>query len=285
MNGLRLLLALLLATSCGAVAQTYYVATDDSDASGDGSAGTEWATITHALVRRGRYRQLRSVRRPGREQLMLGHDSVRIRAAFGIKGSRAIRFRANTVVGDLPGNAFAMRLNREAANPIVDDAFFHNNVWADPSGTMGADGVGTGNDFSDTPPADIATFAIANNLDWNGGAAVPDDPAEEINPSDDAAARFTDPQLASNSNAARPYWIEASGEFNGGYATIRAAFLGLVELYGRPGAGDGGLGQAASAEVPADDIRGVARGPAPYDIGAYERDAAAPLFADSIEDQ
>jgi hypothetical protein len=47
-----LLLAATLATLAalpGASAQTYYVATTGSDTTGDGSAGNEWATITHAV--------------------------------------------------------------------------------------------------------------------------------------------------------------------------------------------------------------------------------------------
>lgn len=215
--------------------------------------------------------------------LMLGDGSVRMRAAFGVKGSRDIRFRANTVVGNLPANAFAMRVNREGSNPVVDDVFFHNNVWSDPTGTMGADGAGSGNDFSDTPPADTLDFTIANNLYFNGGSAIPEDAAEEINPSDDAAARIGDPLLAPNAAAVRPYWIPGSGQFNGGYATIRAAFLGLVELYGRPGAGGAAAGQAFAAEVPADDIRGLPRGAPPYDIGAYERDGESAMFANGFE--
>jgi len=176
-----------------------------------------------------------------------------------------------------------MRLNREALNPVVDDVFFHNNIWSDPTGTMGADGVGSLNDFSDTPPADTLDFTINNNLYFNGANPVPEDAAELINPSDDTAARFANPQLPANAGAARPFWIPANNQFNGGYTTIRAAFLGLVELYGRPAANGGGIAQALPGETPADDIRGVPRGTAPYDIGAYERDATPVLFADSFE--
>jgi len=148
---------------------------------------------------------------------------------------------------------------------------------------MGADGAGSGNDFSDTPPADTLDYTINNNLYFSGPNPVPEDPAEKINPSDDAAARFADPQLPANAGAARPFWIPANNQFNGGYATIRAAFLGLVQLYGRPAATGGGIAQALVAEAPTDDIRGVARGLPPYDIGAYERHATSVIFTDSFE--
>ncbi|HET7845545.1 MAG TPA: choice-of-anchor Q domain-containing protein, partial [Xanthomonadales bacterium] len=93
--------------------------------------------------------------------------------------------------------------------------------------------------------------------------------------------RFADPALASNAGVVRPWWNGTS--FGGGYGTIREVFLALVEQHGRPGSTGGGLGQALAAQVPATDIRGVARGAPPYDIGAYERDGEAALFANGFE--
>lgn len=219
--------------------------------------------------------------------LFLGNSPLGIRAAFGVKGSRDIVYRANTVVGDLPGNAFAMRVNVEGSNPVPDTLAFHNNIWSDPTGTMGRGNGSNSDDFSDTPPAQVGSFAISGNVYWNGGAAVPDDAAEAINPSDDASARFGDPLLPSNAAAATPYWIPASSMFNGGYATIRAAFVDLVARYGTPAAGGAGVGQALAAQVPADDILGNPRGAAPFDVGAVELSAGGPadlLFRHGFED-
>ncbi|MGB6995307.1 MAG: DUF1565 domain-containing protein, partial [Thermoanaerobaculia bacterium] len=54
MFGFRFNLALLLVAVCALTAvagsaATFWVATDGSDSSGDGSSGSPWATITHAL--------------------------------------------------------------------------------------------------------------------------------------------------------------------------------------------------------------------------------------------
>ena len=218
--------------------------------------------------------------------LFLGNSPLGIRAAFGVKGARNIAYRANTVVGDLPGNAFAMRVNREGANLVPTGLAFRNNVWSDPTGTMGAGNGSTTNDFSDTPPADVGAFAIDRNLYWNGGAAIPDDGNEAINPSDDANALFGDPLLASNVAAATPEWIPALSSFDGGFPTIRAVFEDLVARYGTPAAGGAGIGLADAAHVPADDILGRPRGAAPFDLGALELDAGAAidvLFRDGFE--
>ena len=210
--------------------------------------------------------------------LMLGNAANTMRAAFGVKGARDVTFRNNTVIGDLPALAFAMRLNLESAESPENEAIeFYNNIWADPTGTLGAGSSGGSNDFSDTPPADTTSWALDNNLYWNGGAALPFDPGELINTTDDADGIVADPLLGAQTAILLPRWTGAN--FADGSATIRQAFERIVRLYGTPAQGSPIIDAAEPAQAPADDILGRSRDALP-DIGAVEVGA---IFADGFE--
>ena len=200
--------------------------------------------------------------------LMLGNSPNVMRAAFGVKGSRDITFRNNTVSGNLPSLAFAMRLNREGSNLRNQNIEFYNNIWSDPAGTMGGPGT---NDFSDTPTTDTDSFMLKNDLYWNAGAAIPSDPNELVNYTNDAFRILAAPQLNNAAGIALPRWIAASSVFADGSTTIRQAFERLVEQYGKLGALSAALDVADPLNVPSEDILGRARnldlGP---DVGAYE---------------
>ena len=202
--------------------------------------------------------------------LMIGNSSEVMRASFGVKNSRDVTFRHNTVVGDLPALAFAMRLNYEPPGNLPNDNIrFYNNLWSDPTGTMGANGGGM-NDFSDTPPGQTNFFALDNNLYWNGGAPIPSDGAELVNYTADANRVVANPLLGSQTGVVLPRWNGSA--FLSGSATIRQEFERLVNLYGKPAAGSPALNAANPAQTPADDILGRPRTGVLPDLGAYERE-------------
>ncbi len=205
--------------------------------------------------------------------LILGNSNNSIRAPFGVKGCRDVTFRANTIIGDMPGNAFAMRLNREGANLPLENISFYNNIWSDPSGSM--------QDFSDSPVADTLSFTLENNQYWNGGQALPDSGNDLINPSDDIAAIIGLPGLPAQASVATPFWVAGQNEFNGGYASIREAFIALSRNYGFPSVDSMGIDQALAAQMPADDLLGQSRDDSP-DLGALEQ-LVESFFSDGFE--
>lgn len=206
--------------------------------------------------------------------LMIGNSNTAMRSAFGVKGSRDIVFRHNTIVGNLPANEFAMRLNTEGDNQIVRNVAFHNNIWSDPTGTM--------NRFSRAAPAETDNISINRNLYWNGGSAIPSDNAQVINHTDDTTAVLGDPLLGAQENIALPRWNPETGTFGDGSTTIHEAFERLVNLYGTPAEGSPAINAANSANSPTTDILGRPRtiGAAP-DLGAVET-GIAPTAAQTM---
>jgi hypothetical protein len=200
--------------------------------------------------------------------LMIGNSANVMRADFGVKGGRNVTSRNNTVAGTLPTLAYAFRLNQEGGpggNPVNENVVFHNNIWSDPTGTMGSDGS-SGNDFSDGAPSEVTGLVLLRNLYWNGGAAIP--PGDQVNPNvDDTTRIVANPQLNTNqSGIVLPHWNGTA--FPSGSTTIRQEFVRLVNTYGAIPAGSPAKDQADPAQAPADDILGNPR-TAP-DIGAFE---------------
>ena len=200
--------------------------------------------------------------------LMLGNSGNVMRAAFGVKGSKDITFRNNTVVGDLPSLAYAMRLNREGSNLANVNIQFYNNIWSDPSGTMGAENSSRPNDFSDTPPADTTSFTLENNLYYNGAQPIPTNSSELVNFSDDSKQIVSNPGLPTHTGVVLPRWNPSSNTFQDGSLTIRAAFEKLVTSYAALSTGSPALDGANASQAPAEDILGNSRAAA--DIGAFE---------------
>jgi hypothetical protein len=205
--------------------------------------------------------------------LMIGNSNNDMRASFGVKGGRNVTFRSNTVAGNLPSLAYAFRINREGANPVNENVRFHNNIWSDNTGTMGAEAAGGTNDFSDGEPSEVTGLVLDRNLYWNGGAAIP--PGNQVNPNvNDTRRIVANPQLQTNQSAiVYPRWTGAA--FASGNATIRQEFVRLVTLYGAIPAGSPAQNQADVALSPADDILGNPR--STPDVGAYEVSAPPAL--------
>jgi hypothetical protein len=199
--------------------------------------------------------------------LMLGNASNTMRSPLGAMGVREVTFRNNTIVGNSPSYAYAMRLYTYGANQPNQNIHFYNNIWSDPTGTMGAYGS-TANDFSDTPPSGTASFVLDHNLYWNGGAVIPSDSGELVNYTDDAHRLLADPLLGGQAGLIIPRWDHNASQFADGSITIRQAFERLVNLYGTPGTSSPIIGAADPAQAPADDILGQTRNDP--DIGAVE---------------
>jgi hypothetical protein len=209
--------------------------------------------------------------------LLIGNSANTMRSPLGVKGGRDIVFRHNTVVGNQPANAFATRINREADNPQIEAVRFVHNIFSDPTGTM--------QDFSDTIPADLSSTrpsTLSRNVYWNNGSALPNDGTDAINISNDSTRVEGDPALPAQSSVSTPHWLPGQNQFNGGYASIRAAFIALATTYASTASTSVTRDAATvTADVPATDILGNPRPVGSADIGCFE--ALQILFANGFE--
>jgi len=192
--------------------------------------------------------------------LLLGNSNNSMRAPFGIKGGKNITFRNNTVVGDMPSNAFAFRFNTEGSNPNNDSIYLYNNIWSDPTGTM--------NDFSDCPLSESDHFVLDHNLYWNDNNPIPSNSNDLINYTDDANRIVSDPLLGNQTNLVLPHFNSNANQFNDGSSNIRVAFERLVNDYGTPATGSSVIDAAIASQAPLEDILGNLR--STPDIGAVE---------------
>ncbi|MBU1456894.1 MAG: right-handed parallel beta-helix repeat-containing protein [Proteobacteria bacterium] len=203
--------------------------------------------------------------------LLLGDSPHVMRAPFGVKGGRDIIFRNNTISGDLPALAYAMRLNSEGDNPPNTDISFYNNIWVDQTGSMGAESAQGSNDFSDTPPDQTDSFILSSNLYWNGGQAIPASSSELINYTDDGHRVVANPLLTTPSSVVLPGWDAGSGRFKDGSASIAAAFTNLVTRYGALWSNSPAVNKGDSVHGASEDILGNSRPiGSGSDIGALE---------------
>ncbi|MBI5545011.1 MAG: hypothetical protein HY901_14060, partial [Deltaproteobacteria bacterium] len=194
--------------------------------------------------------------------LMIGNSPTTMAAPFQLKGAQNVRVRANTVVGDLPSGSFGFRIGTEGENPAVSGFLIGGNLFADPTGTMGSRLV---NSYGQV---NVSSITLDHNLFWNGGNPLPT--GGSVAATTDAHRLVADPLLpVDQSGLVLPRFDEAAGRFPSGRTTIRDELLRLVETHGALGAGSPAIDSADLSDMPAEDIRGLARDPRP-DRGAYE---------------
>ncbi|GJM42215.1 MAG: hypothetical protein DHS20C20_24970 [Ardenticatenaceae bacterium] len=257
----------------------HFIVVKDSNDSSDGLEGAERITIQRNIFLNWEgypetFVQIGNDGKPYHEaemvwvvnNLLIGNSDKVANAAFGVRGAKDVTFANNTVVGDFPSEAYAFWINISGDNPLNQNIAFYNNIWADPTGTMGASGSGDSNEFA-TGNANVTTnLVLDNNLYWNGGEAIP--PGDPISPTDDDRRLVADPELNTNqSGVVLPRW--QGTEFLSGNTTIRQEFERLVDTYGRLPNSSPAIGQADPAFAPVDDILGNYRGIV-ADMGAFE---------------
>jgi hypothetical protein len=198
--------------------------------------------------------------------LMVGDGTDSVYAVFGVKGAKDVTFRNNTVVGNMPANAYALDISITGENPLNENLIFVNNIWSDPSGTMGVEEAGRPK-FSNGKAASTENLLLDNNLYWNGGNNIPN--GNSVAPMVDDARRIVDDPLLNTdqTNLILPYWNGTS--FLSGNTSIKEEFIRLVELYGRIPANSPAVGRADPILGAMTDIFGRVRGSI-QDLGAYE---------------
>jgi hypothetical protein len=197
--------------------------------------------------------------------LMIGNSPYQIRSPFQVMRAFSVTIRANTVTGNLPAKEFGNRLYtipNNLPNPKNDQIQLHNNIWSDPTGSMG-DTFNRGDNTSN--------LTFDNNLFWNDGNPFPTSGESIIEVSDDTHRIVADPLLGAQTGLVLPRWNEGAGQFADGSTSIQAAFERLVTLYGTPLSSSPAIDAADPGQAPNEDILGQARpnGSAP-DIGAVE---------------
>jgi len=166
--------------------------------------------------------------------LFLGNSSYSMRSPFGVKGAKDVYFYNNTISGDLPSNAYAIRVNREGENLTPENIVLHNNIWSDNTGTMGQGKYEDSNDFSDTLYTHIGSFTLDGNLYWNGENDIPSSIFDKVNYNDDPRSTIKDPHLPSPDNITTPAWDPTKSKFSDGSFDIEQVFNNLISKYAIP---------------------------------------------------
>ena len=199
--------------------------------------------------------------------LMIGNTANPIGAAFGVSGAKNITFTNNTIVGDLPSKAYAFRVSIKEENPQNENIFFYNNIWADPTGSMGQELADNSGRFSLGGTDETRNLILDNNLYWNGSEPVP--PGNLVSPlKNDPRRLVSDPLLNPHQpSIILPRWDGSA--FSSGNRHIREEFERLVEQYAKIPVDSPVIGKADPTYAPSEDILNRRRTASP-DLGAYE---------------
>ncbi len=209
--------------------------------------------------------------------LLIGNSNNRVGAAFGVRGARNVHFVNNTVVGDLPALAYATRVTITEQNPKNRNITFYNNIWSDPTGTMGSGLDGEPNEFADGDPDESLNLVLDRNLYWNGPSPIPG--GDLFSPLKDDKRRIVrDPRLAARQkNLVLPLWVPGKG-FLSGRKSIRAEFVRLAKQYGEIPQSSPAVNKADASLAPRLDLLKRRRDCRP-DLGALEFQFASPCKA------
>ena len=257
----------------------HFIVVKDSNEDDDGLEGSRritihrnvflnWQGAEETFVQVGNdgkaYHEAREVR--VENNLLIGNSSTPALAAFGVRGARDVVFNNNTVVGDLPSKAYSSRIHMTGDNPLNERITFTNNIWSDSTGTMGSDGAGGDNEYSDGDPSDVSGLVNYSNLYWNGDEPVP--AGENSDPlHDDDGRVVADPESPTDqSHIVLPIWT--SRGFPSGNTRIRDEFVRLVEAYGAIAPTSPAVDAADPGTAATHDILGRPRTAA--DVGAFE---------------
>ena len=261
--------------------QHHFITVKDSDGNNDGSLGSRYVTIRRNVFLNwegGASEGFLNVGNDGKpyleaihvrieNNLLVGNAPNDMDSALSVAGAKDVTFINNTVVGDLPTHAYAFRVYIKGSNPRNEDILFSNNIWSDPTGTMGEDLSGDDGQFSGGDGDATIGLTLDNNLYWNGGEPIPG--GDVASPGrDDARWSVGDPQLnADQAAVVVPYWTGSS--FLSGGQSIRSEFLRLVEELGAIPEASRAVDRSVRSLAPADDILGSPRDALP-DLGAFE---------------
>ena len=256
----------------------HYIVIKDSNEGADGLFGSERIMVTRNVFMhwQGGAEDIIKVGNDGKPyheaedvwidtNLFVGDSADVTGAPFGVAGAKNVFFLNNTVVGDLPSKAFALRIRTKGSNPSNENIHLHNNIWSDSTGTMGSVGPGDSGEFTSGDPGSTSGLVLEHNLYWNGGKPLP--AGDVVSPADDPMRIVADPRLPSTGSVALPRW---NGEiFESGNRTIHQELVRLAEAYGRLPFNSPAVGRGDVAWMSDKDLLGRARGERPS-LGAME---------------